>query len=303
MPPFLPRILREPLVHFLLLGAALFGLHALVARRDPSSSKRIALTQADVKRLREEHFRLVGRMPSAEEEDAIVERFIDDEVLYREGLALGLDRADLIVRGRVAQKMKFLSEDLTPLPEPTDAELEAYLSRSTAFLEPGRISFRQVFVSRDRHGESIEADAIEILAALKEGGASEQRAIAASDPFLIGASFRRKSEPEIDAVFGAGFSAQLRGVPAGAWSSPLRSSYGLHLVRVDETLAGRKPALLEVKEAVRKALISERRQISNREILDRMRAKYRIEGAPKRSAGTIPAALPAAPAAQEEDED
>ena len=262
---------REPMLHFILLGAALFALHRQLA---PPVAREIVLSRSLLDGLRQDHLRRRGAPPTAPEEAALVERFLDDEFLYREALALGLDRGDVIVRRRLIQKMEFLTEDMDPLPAPTDAELQAWLDAHAArYAAAERLTLVHVFVDAGRHGKAAE----------RVAGADPS---GLGDPFLRGRELRRHTERELAAIFGTAFAARLEALPMDAWSEPLRSAYGYHLVRVSERLAGGLPPLAEFRAAVTRDWLESRRVEANRAALDRLRRRYVVR---RERGGTAPA--------------
>ena len=160
------RLLREPLLQFLVLGAALFGVHAIFATDEETKTPaRIVVSTAQIANLEQAFARTWQRQPSPEELKGLVDDYVRDEVYYREGTALELDRDDIVIRRRIRQKMEFFAEDMA-VAEPTDAELNAYLaSHPKQFQVEESVSFRQVFLSSER-GERLDADASGIAAAL-----------------------------------------------------------------------------------------------------------------------------------------
>ena len=269
------RWLREPAVQFLLIGSAIFGLHALVRpRADRADSPRVIhVTREDVRRLREGHFALLGRMPTAPEEARIVEKYVNDEILYREALALGLDRGDSVVRGRLAQKMQFLSEDLNPAAEPTQAELEQFLATSGRYVQPRKLTFQHLYFSRDRRGADTRSDAEEQLSLLKR----EASPPGSGDPFMLGRRFAERSETDLVGLFGPSFAKEVFAIPTGEWAGPIASSYGIHLVRLENVSPSALPALDSVRERVRLDLLQIRREEANRTMLRKLSEKYRVE--------------------------
>jgi peptidyl-prolyl cis-trans isomerase C len=282
------RPLREPLLHFFVLGVALLALHRWTAP-PAESPRRIDVSDAIVRGLRQEHLRRTGTWPSADEEAALVRRWVDDEVLVREATARGLDRGDLIVRRRLIQKMEFLTEDLEPVPAPTDAELETWIAaHPDRYGVPDRISFVHVFVSTDLHGAETAAEA----ARLRERLVAGAEPAALGDPFLLGRELRLRSAVDLAGSFGASFGAGVMGLDAGVWSEPIPSAFGLHLVRVTAHQPGHGPRLAEVRDAAVRDWTEDRRTAINRAALDRLRAGYdvRIE-----AGGSEPTAVAVAP--------
>ena len=110
------------------------------------------------------------RPPTRQELDGIVKEYVKEEVLYREALAMGLDRDDTLVRRRLRQKLEFVAEDMADAVDPTDAELQQYLDEHPeSFRVERRASFYQVYLSRDRRGDSLNADSMKMLAKLRSG--------------------------------------------------------------------------------------------------------------------------------------
>jgi len=271
------RLLREPLVTFVVLGLGLFWLYGQVVPQDASHT--IRLSTADVDALRTDHQRRFGTEPTAEDDRAIVAHYVDDEILYREALALGLDRGDIIVRRRLLQKMEFLLDGLHPVPEPTDADLEAYLAAHTdRYRTPARIDLVHVFVSRDRHGADANAMALRLRAELVRGADPA----VVGDPFLRGRVLREQSEQDLAGIFGPAFARVALELPTGEWSEPVTSSYGLHVVRVSKRSPAELPPLAVVRAAVRQDWSEERRDAARKSALDELRGKYdvRVESAP-----------------------
>lgn len=269
--PLLRRWLKEPLIHFAVLGAGLFALHARVA---PEPANRIVVAASFVDALRREHAQRTGAPPTPDEERGLIERFVEEEILYREAVALGLDRGDPIVRRRLAQKMSFLAEDTAAASEPTDAELDAFLAaHADRYREPERASFRHVFASRDRRGAAAEGDARRLLDDLR-GGADPA---SIGDPFLQGSSFARRSPADIEAVFGPAFAAAVRAAPTGSWSGPFASSFGAHAVLVTEREPAATPKLATLRARVRQDYLDERRTSAAKTAALRLRPRYSVD--------------------------
>jgi hypothetical protein len=271
------RALREPLLHFVVLGVALFALHRLVAPAAPTDA--IVVTAAMQRGFRQEHLRRHGRPPTAEESAALVDRYVDTEVMLREALALGLDRGDIIVRRRLVQKMEFLNQGTAPAPAPNDADLTAFLDRhAERYLLASRTTLAHVFVSSHLH----PGDAPAVAAELRERIAAGEDAATLGDPFLRGREFRAATEGELAGVFGPAFAHEVQTLPIDEWRGPIASSFGLHLVRVRERSGGRRATVAEVRRELVRDWEEEQRTEAAQRALGQLRARYevRIEPAP-----------------------
>ena len=222
------RLIREPLLHFALLGGAMFVAYGLLAEPAADNaeivvtSDRIASLSAQFSAMRG------GRPPTDDELRGLIDTYVRDEMLYREGLALGLDRDDPVVRARVRQKADILSSDALAA-EPTDAELQAYLeAHQQDFDIPGRISFEQVYVDPTKHTDSLETVSTRARAALALGRAPE----AVGDRTMLPLSMTQVMPTEVRARFGEAFEQQLAQVDLNRWHGPVSTPFGVHLVRV-----------------------------------------------------------------------
>lgn len=264
-PPSLPsgrpasrarRLLREPLLHFLLLGAALFGVHRL-ATAPSAEGSRIVVSAGKLRSLAET-FRMTWQRPPSEAElRGLVMDHVREEVLVREAVRLGLDREDPVVRRRLRTRMDVLLDDTAAVSPPTDAQLQAYLdTHPGAFRQESRTTFVQVFLSPERRGERLETDLRRLQASLQHlaPGADPLRM---GDPSMLEGRFDAASEREVERIFGDAFARALATAPVNDWTGPLRSGYGLHFVRVTERVPGRPARLDEVREAVQREWFSQ----------------------------------------------
>ncbi len=273
----LSRLIREPLLHFLLLGAGFFGLFYQVA--DPAegeSPDRIVVARADTDRLVAQWQRQWRRAPTAEELDGLIESFIREEILYREALALGLDKDDVIIRRRLGQKLEFLFKDLAEQFEPKDEELERYLQENAQrYAAPGRFSFDHIYFNRDNRGAGADKDARETLARLNvQNGSIDSMNL--GDRFLYQRQFEKQSPAQISRIFGRQFADQLPGLEKGEWRGPIESGYGVHLVYVRERIPPGRPSLGDVRDKVRWDVIAERRRELDTAFYRELRQRYDV---------------------------
>jgi hypothetical protein len=273
------RLLREPLLHFFVLGALLFAVYSAVNRggRAIESPKQIQLTLDDLNQMVVLFQSQWRREPTPEELARLVESRVQEEVLYREALVLGLDKDDTIVKRRMAQKMQFLAEDVASAREPTSAELESwYAGHTDRFAFPERISFRHLYFSPDRRGERAHEDATRALSKL--GAEPEDSKLAASlaDRFMFQDSYRDRAPDSLAKEFGPQFAQAVVKLTPGSWQGPIESGYGWHLVFVDTVVPGRVPAFEEIEPDVKTAWLAEQKEEAWRKAYDEMRAKYTV---------------------------
>jgi hypothetical protein len=245
-------MLREPLLHFLLLGTAIFVAFHWMAGDTTTKQGEIVVTQGQIEHLAAGFTRTWQRPPSAEELDGLIRDYVREEVAAREAVVLGLDRDDTIIRRRLRQKLEFVSEDLAALAEPTDAELRVYLKEhADAFRTEPRFTFSQVYLDPQRHGGNLARDTAQLLVQLQQAGSHADGA-ALGDSFLLEHRFEAVSAGEVAKQFGEKFAAKLGELTPGQWQGPVESGYGVHLVLVSERTQGRVPELAEVRDAVRR---------------------------------------------------
>jgi hypothetical protein len=269
-------VLREPLVHFLAIGAGLFLLSGLVGDPSGLQSGRIVVTPAQVQHLAAGFTRVWQRPPTQGELDGLIEDHIREEVYYREALAMGLDREDTIIRRRLRQKMEFVTDDVAAQAEPTDEQLRAYLKEHPdAFRIERRFTFSQVYLNPGRHGEHLARDTAQLLAQLNQaGGKADVSAL--GDSFLLEHTFEAAPASEIAKQFGEKFGAKLGELAPGQWQGPVESGYGVHLVFVSKRTEGRVPALEEVRDAVRREWTNARRLEVNEKFYQELLKRYTV---------------------------
>ena len=247
---------REPLVHFLVIGAGLFLAFDLTQDKRPDAASRILVDPSQVEQLTAQFKRTWLRPPTETEVARLVESYVRDEVYYREALAMGLDQNDPQVRRRMRLKLEFLLEDLTAAEPPGDEVLGAYLQQhpDRFRIEP-RLTLRQVYLNPDERG-NLAADAEQILAELRAGAAPDTL----GDRTMLPDEQTAVSTSQIARTFGKTFAQEAIALEPGAWSGPLHSGLGAHLVLVSGRKEGRLPVLAEVRAEVEREYLAQRRQ-------------------------------------------
>lgn len=274
------RIIKEPLFHFLVLGAAIFLLFGLINSTD--TKQEIVVTQGRIQTLQTTFSKVWQRTPNKQELQGLIDEYIREEVMYRHAQAMGLDRDDTIVRRRMRQKLEFLSEDLTPLSEPTDAELEAFLTQHPdRFRQETRFTFQQVYLNVKKRGVSVEADARFLLSELFAGADASK----AGDLLMVERHFENSSEGEVARIMGKQFLEALHGLSVGQWQGPIVSGFGLHLVQITERIDGKAPQLNEVRDVVVREWSSMKRKETNESFYQGLLAQYNVTVEGRNSSG------------------
>jgi hypothetical protein len=280
--PFLAAIkrwLREPLLHFVLVGLALFAIYGYMNRGlgGVESSKQIAFTLDDLGQMDTYFVSQWHRQPTAEEFQAMVEDKIREEILYREALAMGLDKDDTIVKRRMAQKMQFLAEDVAAAREPTIEELKAWYEKNTdMFAMPSRVSFRHLYFSPDSRGQRAYDDAEKALAKIAGQPEDSKLAPSLADQFMFQDYYGDRTSEQLAKEFGPKFAVAVSKLNPGSWQGPIESGYGWHLVFVDSVIPGRIPAFEEIEPDVKTAWLGEQKQQAWDKAYKEMRAKYTV---------------------------
>src|SRR5262245_27463390 len=271
-------LLKEPLLHFLLVGAALFGAYTLMNRaaEKPNVGKapQIRVNAGDIQWLTENWTTQWQRPPTPEELRGLIADYLNEQLLAREARALGLEDNDVIIRRRLAQKLTFLIDDTMRRAEPTESELEQFYAANTQRFRSGaRISLRHIYFSprrADAHSDALQtlkllltADGIPPIAEL-------------GDRLLIQPELHDETEQSLSNAFGRGFARAVLALDTDVWSGPIESGYGFHLVHVSTLQAGKLPPLTEVRARVVEEWKREQEQLAKERYLAELRKKYDI---------------------------
>jgi hypothetical protein len=272
-------LLRAPALHFLLVGSLLFGVRSVAEQgRQPSPS---GPAVSDDELLYREALALGvdRRDPAVRERLVRLGGFVGEDrgerdALEREARRLGLERSDVVVRRHLAEVMRLAAGRLDPADMPSDEDLRAYLgAHADAFRAPALLRLTHVYFARDHHGAALEADAARVLEGLRRDHVPPADGPARGDPSLMGAELGPIGAAELVRRFGPGFAARLEEAPVGTWVGPVRSSYGLHLVWIHERIVARTPPLESVRAQVLHRVLRERSDARARERIAALRAR------------------------------
>jgi len=286
------RLLREPLVHFLIVGAVLVTASSFVSDSDIPRDDEIVISAGQIEHLAARYARTWQRPPTPVELKGLIDEYVREEVAYREGVAIGLDSDDAIIRRRIRQKLDFIAVDIASLVDPTEKDLEAYLAEHPDdFRVEPRFTFVQVYFDAGQRGDDLQADAGQILNKLNSNPAMDVREL--GDRTLIAPTQKDISLQEISSLFGRDFAAAMEtlqspanelkneagdqeGAEQGPWFEPFESGYGLHLVRIVSVTEARNPKLEEIREVVRREWENSRRIEAKKQFYSELLERYEI---------------------------
>ncbi len=259
--------LKEPLLHFVFIGLALFALYAWLNPDELAGDDSIVVTPGQVETLAANFSRTWNRPPTAEELKHLVDSFVVEEIYYRQALELGLDRDDPVVRRRMRQKMEFMTADVSEALQPQEQALRQYLQDNPdAFRQDPVFSFQQVYFPYDTDAGELEA----LKTRLEQGESVE------TVQTLLPSSMEDASAFSVNRNFGEGFADKLTRLPLEQWSGPLESGFGLHLVRVTHFTPGYLPELPEVRGEVEREWRVQQNRLLKERMLDALLADYDI---------------------------
>jgi hypothetical protein len=272
------KLFREPLLHFLVIGAAIYLLYGAFAEPAPEDTdKTIVVSAPEIEWMHTSWQKRWNRSPTPDELEGLIQQYIRETVLYREALTMGLNKHDLVIRRRLAQKLEFLAKDLVALTPPTDEELATYFAENLdRYREPARVTFTQIYLDPDKRGDSTLPDAEAIKARLVASGSPNAEARALGDGFMLRSYYPERSYGEIQKLFGRGFMDSLTGLAPGQWHGPVLSGYGVHLVYISAVLEPPPPTLVDVRAAVVGDWETERGEELNEQFYANLRDAYTI---------------------------
>lgn len=266
------RFFKEPLVHFLVLGAALFALYTYLGEDEAQEGERIiSVSSGRIEQLAAIFSKTWQRPPNREELAGLIDDFVLEEIYYREALQMGIEQDDVMIRRRLRQKLEFLTEDIANQVSPSDDQLEAYLAENPErFQREPTYTFRQHYFKPENHGDDPEA-AVSTLAVKLRAGES-----VLGDRTLLPESLDNAPARTVDGIFGSGFASRLDDLEPATWSDPISSGFGWHLVRLEKRTPGRLPNLDEIRPAVEREWANLNRSKARQQFDEALRANYEV---------------------------
>lgn len=274
-------LLREPLIHFLLIGAVLFSVYQYVNDEFlPENDQReeIVVSEGQIDALITGFERVWQRLPSQFELEGLLQSYIREEVMYREAMAMGLDRNDGIIRRRLQQKLEFLGEDIATLNDPEEAELTDFLAiNSDMFREQSRYSFKQIYFNTSERGAQARSDADSLLEQLLSNSLNDEQIDNSGDRLLMSQTeYLNVTERNLQRDLGANFTSDIQLLEVGSWQGPIESGFGLHLIFIQSKTPGEIPSLAAIRGDVVTAWTQQKQEEFNEMFYTTLRDNYVI---------------------------
>lgn len=265
------KLLKEPLLHFILIGAAFFVLYALVNPESMTSEKRIVVDDGRINNMVAVFARTWNREPSREELQGLIDNFILEEIYYRQALAMGIDENDPVIRRRLRQKMEFFTSEAGSRFIPEDKELEQYLqAHADKYKADNSYSFEQLYLSTDRPADQLEKLLQQTAQQLGKGE------VVSGDQTLLPGNFSAATGFEVNRTLGEGFSEKLDSLPLGEWSAPIQSGLGFHFVKLRERQVGQLPPLAHVRDKLLRDWSYEKSLALKQDLDKKLKDEYQV---------------------------
>ncbi|MFC1695116.1 peptidyl-prolyl cis-trans isomerase [Pseudomonadota bacterium] len=274
----LTRLFKEPLLQFLIIGAAIYGAYALFASPEDDYRDNTILVDANrINVMISEWEARWSRSPTRQEIEGLIQAYIKEDVLYRQAVTMGLNEDDPITRRRMAQKLEFLTSDLASFQQPAEGELKQFFEENLdSYRDPDLISFTQIFINPDARGDATLVDAAQILEQVRAAGEPTEETSQLGDRFMLQNYFAAATELDIRRQLGSGFAEQVMKLEPGQWHGPVLSGYGVHLVYVYDFQEAAPPVLENVQDRVREDWLAMKRDEFNAEFLKSLKDRYEI---------------------------
>ena len=272
------RLIKEPLLHFLVIGAALFILYGFMGQQEAEEQERaITITTGEINWLTDTWKKRWNRPPTPEERAGIIDQYLREMILYREAVAMGLDRDDTVIRRRLAQKLEFLAEDLIRPNPPTEGELRTYFeTHMDRYQPPDLITLTHVFFDPDKRGDQTLTDAETTKVKLNGLKQVPQDARSFGDPFMLQSYYPERSEAELAKLFGRGFTEPVFKLATQEWHGPVLSGYGTHLVYVHDRQESEPPSFTDIEKQIRQDWESDQREQLNEQYIASLMGRYDV---------------------------
>ena len=274
----LKKLVREPLVHFLLIGAGIYALYGMFGSSlDDEDERTIIVSAGEVKARSDQWSKQWQRPPTEEELAGLISDYVRTQVLYREAMAMGLEDGDVVIERRLAQRLQLLIQGLIKPEEPSEDELRAWFEENEKeFTQPDLYSLIHLYFSPDKRGAATEDDAEAALAMLESLGEIPEDFESYGDRLLPQSYYADQTEAGLSRVFGQGFVDEVIKLEPGAWRGPVVSGYGLHLVYITAVVRAPAPDFSALAEQAKELWTAEKSRELNERFIENLIESYEI---------------------------
>ena len=241
-------ILKDPLLHFLLFGAVIYIVSTFLVSND-NNKQQISISAGQIQHLATLYRKTWQRAPTQKELKGIVDDYVLEQASYLEGVRLGLDRNDIVIKRRLRQKLDFIAEESVSRPTATDEQLNTYITANAdMFREPPILTLRQIYLDPKIYGDASSQKAKELFASLK--AEPNQDITLLDNRGLFKRHYKEQSVIEFNRLLGKQFTNNVLKLAPHSWHGQIRSSYGIHFVYIENKTTGRLPPLDEIRPRV-----------------------------------------------------
>jgi peptidyl-prolyl cis-trans isomerase C len=272
------KLASEPLLHFLLIGAGIYGLYGMFATGEAGNDERtVTVTSGEIQALADQWRQKMNRPQTEDEFDGIIRNRVRVQILHREALAMGLDKGDTFIEQRLAQKVEFLAQGLITPEEPSDEELiDWYAANSDRFKQPDLYTIAQIFFDPDKREATISDDAKATLERLNALDRLPPDLGDYGDRLMIETYYANISMLELGRLFGTAFAEEVIKLEAGAWHGPILSGYGAHLVFINDIVLMPLPAFDDIRERLNEEWLAEQVTELSERFIDSLVSRYEV---------------------------
>jgi peptidyl-prolyl cis-trans isomerase C len=272
------KLAREPLVHFLLIGAGIYGIYGMVGSDDAGSDERVVtITAGEILAMASQWQRAWSRPPTEDELANIIRSRVRIQVLHREALAMGLDKGDTVIEQRLAQKVELLAQNLLTPPEPSEEILiDRYTAGVDRFKQPDLYTVTQIFFDSDKREQTTLDDARAVLEEIEALEELPSHYEGYGDRLMLDNYYPNISERELARLFGTGFAEDVIKLEPGVWHGPVLSGYGTHLVLVTGVVLQPDPPFDDLKEELKREWMAEQVAELSERFVENLMSRYDI---------------------------
>lgn len=276
----LNKLMNKPVIRFFFIGSIMYLIYVFIIQLNSNTQNQdntITITSGEIMSLEEKWTSRFKRSATELEMQSLVEQHIEETILFKEAVKMGLNKNDDVIRQRMAQKLQFLSDDLIRPEPPSDDELRDFFYKNTNSYKPAdRVTITQIYLDPKKRGDKISDDAKKLLTKLNKIGSPESNFSAYGDTFNLQSYFLQRSKSELSMLFQGEFAKFAFLSEPNKWQGPVNSGYGMHIIYIHEKQIGITPEFEEIKDRIREDWMIEKQKGINNIYIDGLLSRYEI---------------------------